>query len=167
MAIEQRLTETDEEFAARKKRIAAHRRGGNDLANTLRHGGGSNPTPAPPGELVINGTFKAGALGWFQMQVVTGGHGSTDGGEGWQIIQTEVGVTYQFTCDYDRQGVNPSISIKDKTETGSSLLVFNPIADGWNNVAGQFTALSVESVVHFGNGSDTALFDNVSVKEVV
>ncbi len=43
MAIEQRLTETDEEYEARKKRIAAQRRGGNDLANTLKHGGGGMP----------------------------------------------------------------------------------------------------------------------------
>jgi len=116
-------------------------------------------------ELVVNGNFADGTTGWTQMQV-NDGHGSTLGSQGWQAITVEVGETYQFRCDYDRKGVNPSISVKDATETGGSLLVFNPVANGWNNVAGQFDAVSTTAVVHFGNGSDTALFDNVSVRKI-
>jgi len=103
--------------------------------------------------------------GWVQMQVA-GGFGSTDGSQVWQYVPVQNGRTYQFSCDYDRQGVNPSISVKANAENGTSLLVFNPVADGWNNVAGQFTATSNMVAVHFGNGSDTALFDNVSIVKI-
>jgi len=75
-------------------------------------------------------------------------------------------VLYQFSCDYDRAGVSPSISVKELNETGSSLIVFNPAADGWNNVAGQFTSATGTVAIHFGNGSNTALFDNVSIIKV-
>jgi len=104
--------------------------------------------------------------GWVQMQV-TGGIGSTFGSQGWQILTVENGKTYQFSCDYDRAGVSPSISVKADSDTGISLLVFNPSANGWNNAAGQFTATSDTVAVHFGNGSDTALFDNVSIKQII
>jgi len=119
----------------------------------------------PNEELMINGDFANGVAGWIQMQE-NNGHGSTFGSQGWQAVTTEIGETYQFNCDYDRAGVHPSISVKADSDTGVSLLVFNPVANGWNNVAGQFTATSTTSVVHFGNGSDTALFDNVSMRKI-
>ncbi len=115
--------------------------------------------------ILMNGDFSDGTTGWVQMQE-SNGYGSTLGSQGWQIVAVESGATYQFSCDYDRAGVNPSIAVKADSETGASLLVFNPIADGWNNVAGQFTTTSTRVAVHFGNGSDTALFDNVLITKV-
>ena len=126
---------------------------------------GGSPTYGE--ETVVNGYFKDGITGWVQMQVVTGGHGSTDGGEGWQTVVTETGTTYFFSCVCDRQGVSPSISVKDKLPTGSSIIVMHPAGVGFNTYSGEFTALSTESVIHFGNGSDTALFDNVSIRELL
>jgi len=119
----------------------------------------------PNDELVVNGNFSQGTAGWVQMQE-NNGHGSTLGSQGWQIISVEIGETYQFNSGYDRQGVHPSISVKADNETGVSLLVFNPVANGWNDVAGQFTATTATVAIHFGNGSDTALFDNVSLRKI-
>ncbi len=125
-------------------------------------GGGGNVIPS---NLVINGGFSNGANNWISMKEANG-VGLTINGEGYQTVTTEIDATYKFNCQCDRSGVSPSISIKDKLPTGISLLVIHPTGTGWNTYTGEFTALSLESVIHFGNGSNTALFDNVSIKAI-
>ncbi|RKZ25987.1 hypothetical protein DRQ29_05495 [bacterium] len=125
------------------------------IDNVLQSGLGS--------ELVTNGDFEDAANGWISMKEASG-VGLTLDGEGYQTIVTEIGKTYKFSCDCDRKGVSPSISVKDKLPTGGSMLVIHPSGTDWNTYTGEFTALSLESVIHFGNGSNTALFDNVSIK---
>jgi len=115
--------------------------------------------------LIVNGNFSDGTTGWVSMKEASG-VGLTLDGEGYQIFTTEVDAIYRFSCRCDRAGVSPSISVKDKLPTGVSMLVMHPAGTGWNTYTGEFTALSLESVVHFGNGSNTALFDDVSVKKI-
>jgi len=116
-------------------------------------------------ELVINGSFSNGVNGWVSMQE-TDGVGSTLDGEGYQAITVTPAETYHFSCKCDRVGVSPSISVKDSTQSGSSLVVFHPSGVGVHVYEGEFTAISSTAVIHFGNGSNTALFDDVSTKQV-
>jgi len=114
---------------------------------------------------VVNGDFSNGTTGWTAM-TVTDGVGSTDGGEGFQVITVKAGKVYDFSCICDRQGASPSIAIKADSTTGSSLLVFNPVVTGGALYTGQFTATSNTAVIHLDNANDAALFDTFSIKEV-
>jgi len=120
----------------------------------------------PCNNLLVNGNFDDGVNGWTSMQE-TNGIGSTLDSQGWQIFPTEVGKTYYFGCSCDRAGVSPSVAVKQTNENGTSLFVVHPSGTGWKSYSGEFTATTTTSAVHFGNGSNTALFDNAMIREKI
>ena len=123
------------------------------------------PTLGP--ELVTNGNFSNGATGWIGMNVVDG-VANTISTTGTQVITTEAGKEYRLTFDADAKGVVPQLAIQNGNVTPSPVIItIGPAGTGMNPYSATFTALGPDSIIVLSNGSNTALWDNISIKEVL
>jgi len=116
-------------------------------------------------ELVVNGDFENGATGWTGMNV-TGGVANTISTTGSQVISTVAGRSYKVTLECDAKGVAPQSQIQDGVVTGSPVLsTVNPTGNGvMKPYSMTFVAGGSDSIIVISNGSNTALWDNFSVK---
>jgi len=117
-------------------------------------------------ELVINGDFSDGATGWDGI-AVTDGIANTTGGTGTQVISTEIGVEYEVHFESNAKGGVPQLAVQNGNSAPSPVLI--SIACGgntWKQYSGVFTAGGPESIVVISNGSNLALWDNVSIKKI-
>ena len=118
-------------------------------------------------ELVTNGDFENGATGWDSINVVDG-VANTINGTGTQVITTAIGVEYSVHFDCDAKGGVPQLAVQNGNSAPSPVLV--SIACSGNGVfkaySGVFTAGGLESIIVISNGSNLALWDNVSIKEI-
>ena len=123
------------------------------------------PTLGP--ELVTNGNFSNGATGWIGMNVADG-VANTISTTGTQVITTEAGKEYRLTFDADAKGVVPQLAIQNGNVTPSPVIItIGPAGTGMNPYSATFTALGPDSIIVLSNGSNTALWDNISIKEVL
>ena len=117
-------------------------------------------------DLVTNGDFSDGATGWDGI-AVTDGIANTTGGTGTQVISTEIGVEYEVNFDGNAKNGVPQLAVQNGNSAPSPVLV--SIACGgttWKHYSGTFTAEGLESIIVISNGSNLALWDNVSIKEI-
>jgi len=119
-------------------------------------------------ELVANGDFENGDTGWTGLDVV-GGVARTISTTGYQVIGTVNGTEYEVLLECDAQGVSPQLQIQNGATTGSPVLAeVNPSGNGvMNSYSTSFTALGPDSIVVLSNGSNSALWDNISIKEIL
>ena len=114
-------------------------------------------------ELVTNGDFSNGATDWTGLEVVDGVARVNTSANGIQTLALEIGKTYHLTLDVNAMGVSPSVTIpkSDMPQIIASGTVFN-------TYSATFTIISPGTVeIRLANGSQTALWDNVSVREVL
>jgi len=118
-------------------------------------------------EEVINGDFENGDAGWTGLNVA-GGVANTVSTTGYQVINTIAGQDYSVNFECDAKGVSPQLQIQNGNTTGSPVIAeVNPSGNGvMVPYSTTFTALDVESIVILSNGSNTALWDNVSIKRI-
>lgn len=130
-------------------------------------GMGSAPHTVPKIELVTNGSFNNGTAGWTGLVVVDGVARTFDV-TGTQVISTTAGVEYLLTLDCDAKGVVPQLAIQNGNVTGSPVIVtIGPTGSGiMVPQAATFTALGPESIIVISNGSNTALWDNISITNI-
>jgi len=116
-------------------------------------------------ELVTNGDFEDGATGWTGMNV-TGGVANTIATTGSQVINTVAGMSYEVTLECDAKGVSPQSQIQNGAVTGSPVLSeVNPSGNGvMKPYSMTFVAGGSDSIIVISNGSNTALWDNFSVR---
>ena len=127
--------------------------------------GGSGPTLGI--EIVENGYFNKGDLDWVGMNVVDGVANTIDT-TGTQVISTTNTSKYQVTFTADAKGVVPQLAMQNGNVTpGTVLLTIGPTGNGMLPYSGTFTAIGPESIIVLSNGSNTALWDNISIKEVL
>ena len=116
-------------------------------------------------ELVINGDFSNGDTGWIGMNVVDGVANTIDT-TGTQVINTVAGVEYRISFACDAKGVIPQLGIQDGNTTPSPVIItIGPTGTGMNPYSGTFIAIGPECIIVLSNGSNTALWDNISVRE--
>ena len=119
-------------------------------------------------ELVINGNFGNGATGWLGLDVVDGVARTIDV-TGTQVISTTAATEYQLTFNCDAKGVIPQLAVQNGNVTGSPVIV--TVGPSGNGVmlpySATFTALGPDSIIVLSNGSNTASWDNISIKEVL
>ena len=127
-----------------------------------------NGAPALGAELVTNGDFENGDTGWTGLNVVNG-VANTISTTGYQVISTTNGSDYQVRFNCDAKGVIPQLSVQNGNTTGNPvILTIGPSGNGTMlPYSGTFTALGPDSIVILSNGSNTALWDNISIKEVL
>jgi len=118
-------------------------------------------------EEVTNGDFENGDTGWTGLNVV-GGVANTIATTGYQVISTIPGQNYDIKFKCDAVGVSPQLQVQNGNVTGSPVIAeVNPSGNGvMEPYSTTFTALSVDSIIILSNGSNTALWDNISVKRV-
>jgi len=87
---------------------------------------------------------------------------------GYQVIRTSIGSEYKLTFDCDAKGVSPQLQVQNGNTTGSAPIAeVNPSGDiGMQEYSITFTALGVDSIIVLSNGSNTALWDNISIKVI-
>jgi hypothetical protein len=141
----------------------------------------SDTTPgtiAGQDELIVNGTFDTGVDGWIILQgtaqVVNGEveitTGSVDRGRIYQVFDTEIGKTYEFSGTA-RNGTTGTFA--HVSGVGVSYLnnVLYNVGSTSTTERYRFTATTNTVTVQLGGLSTeagyTAYFDNISVKEVV
>jgi len=86
----------------------------------------------------------------------------------YQVISTEAGTEYRLRLDCDAKGVSPQVSIQNGATTGSPVIAtVDPTGNGsMLPFSTTFTALGPDTIVVLSNGSNTALWDNISIKRV-
>ena len=118
-------------------------------------------------ELVINGDFSNGDTGWVGMNVVNGVANTIDT-TGTQVINTEASKEYALHFTADAKGVVPQLGIQDGNVTPSPVIItVGPAGTGMKPYSTTFTALGPECIIVLSNGSNTSLWDNISIKEVL
>jgi len=123
--------------------------------------------PAVDLERVLNGDFEDGDTGWTGVSV-TNGQATTVSTTGYQVIHTTAGIEYSLNFTCDAKGVSPQLQIQNGNVTGSPVIAeVNPSGNGaMVPYSATFTALGPDSIVILSNGSNTALWDNISIKAV-
>jgi len=118
-----------------------------------------------PPELATNGTFDDGDTGWVGLDVVDG-VARTLSTTGYQVISTVAGVVYKLSFVCDAKGVSPQLQVQNGNVTGSPVIAeVNPAGNGqMKGYSTTFTALGPDSIIILSNGSNTALWDNISVR---
>ena len=118
-------------------------------------------------ELVTNGSFSEGTTGWTGLEVVDGVARTLDT-TAYQVISTEAGTEYRLRLDCDAKGVSPQCQVQNGAVTGSPPIAeLNPSGNiGMQGYSTTFIALGPDSIVVLSNGSNTALWDNISIKRV-
>jgi len=115
------------------------------------------------GELVVNGDFANGSSGWTGLEVVNGYARVNSAAAGSQSLTLTNGKTYRLTLDINAKGVTPSFKITNSTM--STVAAYG--GDVFKTYSVFFTVGSTGlSNISLNNGSQTALWDNVSVKEI-
>ena len=125
-----------------------------------------DPTFGP--EIVTNGNFDDGTTGWTGLSVIDGVARTLDT-TGYQVVSTEIGTEYRVSFTCDAKGVSPQLQIQNGNVTGSPVIgEVNPSGNtGMKGYQTTFTALGVDSIIILSNGSNTALWDNISIKEIL
>ena len=117
-------------------------------------------------EEVTNGDFSNGTTGWAGI-TVTDGAAIVSGGAGTQTITTVIGNVYTASGSIDRLGVNPRIEVRDGIGSGGTILnQVTATGAGSNPYSFTFTATSTSTTIVLENASNTALYKNISVKQV-
>ena len=119
-------------------------------------------------EIVINGNFDDGTTGWTGLDVIDG-VARTVSTTGYQVISTVAATEYRLTFLCDAKGVSPQLQVQNGNVTGSPVIgEVNPSGNtGMKSYSTTFTALGPDTIVILSNGSNTALWDNISIKEVL
>jgi len=119
-------------------------------------------------EIVINGNFDDGTTGWTGLDVIDG-VARTVSTTGYQVISTVAATEYRLTFLCDAKGVSPQLQIQNGNVTGSPVIAeVNPSGNtGMKGYQATFTALGIDSIIILSNGSNTALWDNISIKEIL
>ena len=119
-------------------------------------------------EIVTNGDFDDGTTGWTGLDVIDGVARTLDT-TGYQVVSTEIGTEYKVTFLCDAKGASPQLQIQNGNITGSPVIgEVNPAGNGvMKPCSTTFTALGLESIIILSNGSNTALWDDISVREIL
>ena len=114
-------------------------------------------------EEVVNGDFANGSSGWTGLEVVNGYARVNSAGAGSQSLTLTNGKTYRLTLDINAKGVSPGFNITNSTMS----TVTASGGDVFKTYSVFFTVVSTGlSNISLSNGSQTALWDNISVKEI-
>jgi len=120
-------------------------------------------------ELVTNGDFEDLDNGWTGL-VVNNGIAKTVDTTGYQAISTVAGVEHELNFDCDNAGVAPLLAIQDGAVPPGVQIIGVDCSGGgagFRHYSGRFKPLSADSVIVLSNGSNTAGWDNISVREVL
>jgi len=114
-------------------------------------------------EEVVNGDFANGSSGWTDLEVVNGYARVNSARSGSQSLTLTNGKTYRLTLDINAKGVSPSFNITNSTMS----TVTASGGDVFKTYSVFFTVVSTGlSNISLSNGSQTALWDNISIKEI-
>jgi len=114
-------------------------------------------------EEVVNGDFANGSSGWTGLEVVNGYARVNSASSGSQSLTLTNGKTYRLTLDINAKGVTPSFNITNSTMS----TVTASGGDVFKTYSVFFTVVSTGlSNISLSNGSQTALWDNISIKEI-
>ena len=156
-----------------------YRTGGTDTtlnpAVTHTRAGQATMTDGYGAEEVTNGTFASGTTSWVanasatlsissgKLQVT---RVSSSADTAYQIITTQTGLAYEISVDVIAGTRTPHFKVYNSSITGTNLV--DKVSTGNGTYVVSFVALSTSTEIELRayGGNGTALYDNVSVKEI-